>query len=167
MNQNIEWVREARAGDSEAFSKLYETIYKELYKFALYTLKNTYDAEDIVSETVIAAWQEIPRLRKEEAFHGWIFRILTNKCKRRLKQSGEKTVQIQEDLLCEEWDVCQEMDVRKAFFQLSDEERLILSMNLFGGYSSKEIGKELKMKDNTVRTKQRRALKKMEICLRE
>ena len=41
MNQNIEWVREARAGDSEAFSKLYETIYKELYKFALYTLKNT------------------------------------------------------------------------------------------------------------------------------
>ncbi len=76
-------------------------------------------------------------------------------------------MQIQEDLLCEEWDVCQEMDVRKAFFQLSDEERLILSMNLFGGYSSKEIGKELKMKDNTVRTKQRRALKKMEICLRE
>ena len=57
--------------------------------------------------------------------------------------------------------------MRKAFFQLSDEERLILSMNLFGGYSSKEIGKELKMKDNTVRTKQRRALKKMEICLRE
>lgn len=167
MNQNTEWVREARAGDSEAFSKLYETVYKDLYKFALYTLKNTYDAEDIVSETVIAAWQEIPRLRREEAFHSWIFRILTNKCKKRLKQYREKTVQIQEEHLCEEWDVCQELDVRKAFFQLSDEERLILSMNLFGGYSSKEIGKELKMKDNTVRTKQRRALKKMEVCLRE
>ena len=145
MNENTQWVREAKDGDPEAFSKLYEMVYKDLYKFALYTLKNTYDAEDIVSETIIAAWKEIPKLRRAEAFHAWIFRILTNKCKKRLKEYGEKTVQIQEELLCEEWDVCQELDVRKAFFQLSDEERLILSMNLFGGYNSK----------------------KMEVCLRE
>ncbi|MDD6615504.1 MAG: sigma-70 family RNA polymerase sigma factor, partial [Lachnospiraceae bacterium] len=49
-----------------------------------------------------------------------------------------------------------------AFSQLSREERLILSMNPFAGYSSQEIGDVLGMNPNTVRSRQSRALKKMQ-----
>jgi RNA polymerase sigma-70 factor (ECF subfamily) len=53
------------------------------------------------------------------------------------------------------------MDVRDAFFELADEERLILAMHLFLGYTSKEIAAFLEMNENTVRSRESRALQKM------
>ena len=41
-------VKRAKRGDTAAFAELYGTIYKRLYRFALYTLGNTQDAEDVV-----------------------------------------------------------------------------------------------------------------------
>ncbi len=155
----------ARAGDVEAFARLYEEIYRDLYRFALYTLKNTHDAEDAVSDTVADAWQGIRGLRRTEAFRAWMFRILTNKCRRRLGQYANKALSLPEDLAEEPRDIGRNIDVRRAFAALSDEERMILALNIFGGYTSREIGRLLHMSNNTVRSKQSRALKKMEARL--
>ena len=57
------------------------------------------------------------------------------------------------------------MDVRAAFYRLHDEERLVLSLNRFAGYSGREIAEMLDMTDNTVRSLKSRALKKMEQML--
>ena len=165
MNQKIELVQRAKDGDVQAFSELYQEIYKDLYRFALYILKNTHDAEDVVSEAVTDAWQGIGRLRKAESFKAWMFRILTNKCRRKLRQYANKTLELPEDLAAEPRDVCREVDVRRAFTGLPDDDRMILAMNIFGGYTSREIGRMLHMSDNTVRSRQSRALKKMEACL--
>ena len=59
-------IRRARRGDIQAFGVLYGRIYKELYRFALYTMRHKQDAEDVVSETVVAAYEGIDRLKKEE-----------------------------------------------------------------------------------------------------
>ena len=45
----------ARGGDPEAFASLYEMVYKDLYRYALYMLGQKEDAEDVVSETVMAS----------------------------------------------------------------------------------------------------------------
>lgn len=166
MERFTELVNKAKTGDAEAFAELYGTIYNDLYRFALYTLKNTYDAEDVVSDTVADAFKGLRSIRKPAAFKGWIFRILTNKCKSRLKEYVDKTMELPEDLTSISRDICEDLDIRRAFASLQDEERLILSMNLFGGYSSREIGYQLQMSDNTVRSKQSRALKKMEAMLK-
>ena len=42
-------------------------------------LGNPADAEDVVSDAVTDAWMTIGKLRSEEAFDGWVFRILSNK----------------------------------------------------------------------------------------
>lgn len=42
-------IKKAKKGDVEAFGELYTTVYKKLYRFALYILKNPQDAEDVVS----------------------------------------------------------------------------------------------------------------------
>lgn len=55
--------------------------------------------------------------------------------------------------------------MREAFFSLSDEERFIVAMQVFGGYKSKEIGLILHKNHNTVRSRLNRALKKMEEIL--
>ena len=57
MNQDLQQIKKAKSGDTGAFAELYRTIYADLYRFALYTLKNPADAEDAVSETVMDAFQ--------------------------------------------------------------------------------------------------------------
>lgn len=146
------------------FESNYQTVYKDMYRFALYTLGNPQDAEDAVSDAVIDAYQGVGRLRSEESFRPWIFKILTIKCKRRLKEYVHKTVELDEgiEIAGESTDVDENQDVRNAFFALSAEERLIVSMSVFGGYNSREIGRNLLIKDSTVRSKLSRALDKMQ-----
>ena len=50
--------------------------------------------------------------------------------------------------------------------EMNEEEQAIIGLSIFGGYNSKEIGKILGLKDNTVRSKKVRALEKMEDVLK-
>ncbi|MDO4345013.1 MAG: RNA polymerase sigma factor [Eubacteriales bacterium] len=163
--KQITYVQQAKQGDAHAFAGLYQEIYREMYRFALYTLKNSHDAEDAVSDAVADAWAQIGQLKKEDSFKSWIFAILANKCRRRMKQYVNAACELPGDLCAAGGDTEEEMDVRSAFSKLKDEERLILSLSIFGGYSSREIGEALKISGNTVRSRQKRALEKMEAYL--
>ena len=140
------------------FSEMYETVYRDLYRYALCLMKNPQEAEDAVSEAVITAYENIHKLKKEEAFKSWIFTILTNKCKKRLKKALKETPGREED-----YDLA--IDVKKAFFVLSEEEQILVGLSVFGGYCSQEIGEMMRLNPNTVRSKRSRALKKMECVL--
>lgn len=153
----------------EVFEDQYKLVYHDMYRFALYTLGHVHDAEDAVSEAVADAYQGMGRLRNDSSFRPWIFKILTVKCKRKLKEYVNKTVELDEDIflgaLEERWNVEENQDVRNAFFSLNGQERLIVSMSVFGGYNSREIGRSLFLKDATVRSKLARALNKMQKLL--
>ncbi|MDD6058731.1 MAG: sigma-70 family RNA polymerase sigma factor [Clostridiales bacterium] len=166
MEDDLKLVKRAKHGDTEAFAMLYEEIYENMYRFALYTLRNTADAEDVVSEAVVDAFASISKLRSEEAFKSWIFRILTNKCKDRLRECANRMLDLDKEAEQIEGAASgQSMEeaayVRKLFFELSEEERLIVGMHIFCGYKSREIAEILHMNENTVRSKESRALKRM------
>lgn len=165
MELQKELVWRARQGDAKAFAELYRGIYQDLYRFALYTLKHSQDAEDAVGDAVMDAWKGIRKLKNEEAFRSWIFRILACKCRRKLKSYRNREIELTEDLESQDREIGEDLDVRETFFRLSGEERMILALNLFAGYSSREIGTFLEEKDSTVRSKQRRALQKMRTWL--
>ena len=76
--------------DAKAFSKLYEQVYQDLYRYALCLMRDPHEAEDAVSAAVLSAYEHIHKLRKEEAFKSWIFTILSNICKKRLKIFSRK-----------------------------------------------------------------------------
>lgn len=155
-----------RRRDRETFASLYETVYQDLYRFALYTLKHKQDAEDVVSETVADAWYGFGKLLNLAVFRGWIFKILSIKCRRKLKEYVNKTVELPDDLVSEEC-MAEQLQVREAFAALSDEERLIVSMHVFAGYTGKEIADILHKREGTIRSKESRALKKMAKMLNE
>ncbi len=168
MDQSTRLVQAAQKGDSHAFARLYEGIYKDLYKFALYTLRNPEDAEDAVSEAVTDAFVSIGKLREAGAFRAWMFRILSNKCKNRLKEYRYQTVdweEAEEELPRQSEDLAGNLFLRRIFGELEDEERLIISLHVFGGYTSREIGRMLSMNANTVRTRESRALRKLALRL--
>lgn len=162
-------VAAAKSGDKDAFARLYEEVYKDLYRFALYCLKNQEDAEDAVSETVLDAWQGLPGLRQEDAFRPWVFKILSAKCKRRMRAYAQRRNETDiEDVVIpvpNDFQDGEALELQAAMNRLSDEERLILSLQIFSGYDSAEISSMLGMNRNTVRSKQSRALGKLKAFL--
>lgn len=166
MENYLEQIRLAKQGDTKVFASLYQEVYEDLYRFALYTLKNPADAQDAVSETVMDAFISIRRLRAEEAFRGWIFRILSNKCKRKLKEYANKPAEWSEELADrlvsrDSEDTAEYIQVRILFWKLPAQDRMIIAMHLFAGYTSREIAKLLHMNENTVRSRESRAIRKM------
>ncbi|MGN0482242.1 MAG: RNA polymerase sigma factor [Lachnospiraceae bacterium] len=157
--------------DTKKFASMYEGIYIDLYRFSLCMMKNEQDAEDAVSDAVLVAYENIHKLRDENAFKSWMFKILSNTCRKKMRDAGHrKKAEIgepEEDVehLGEHPDYGLALDVRNAFFILSEEEQEIVALSVFGGYNSKEIAMMLKMNANTVRSKRSRALSKMECVL--
>ncbi|MCI9417981.1 MAG: RNA polymerase sigma factor [Eubacterium sp.] len=169
MKENLQQIKKAKSGDTEAFAELYRIYYADLYRFALYTLKNPSDAEDAVSETVIDAFSSIRKLRTEESFQAWIFKILSAKCKRRFRESRYLSDDYLLDTAKEDKsvDFADNVHIRNCFFRLKDEERLIISMHIFAGYTSREIAKILHINANTIRSRESRALKKLSAWLND
>ncbi|MEE1126018.1 MAG: RNA polymerase sigma factor [Acutalibacteraceae bacterium] len=157
-------IKSAKKGDRHSFAVLYSRIYKELYRYAMFTLRNQEDAEDCVSEAVIDAYRTIGNLKNEECFKAWFFKILSAKCKRKIKEYYKEPMQT--EFSYDNFnDIDIGIDLKTAFFTLSAEDRMIISLTLFGGYNSKEIAKIIKMNSNTVRSRYSRALEKLKAML--
>lgn len=162
-------INEAIAGSKEAFCSLYGEYKDRLYRYALYRLGDPADAEDAVSECVLAAWKSIGSLRSAKAFSSWIFRILSNCCASRIKEIisardnlervykdgpgiGGGSISAPPSLSSE---LCE------ALSQLSDEEREIVLLSVLGGMSSTEIASLTGLTSGSVRSKLSRSLAKM------
>ena len=165
-------VQRAKNKDTDAFAKLYEIIYKDLYRMALYTLGNSHDAENAVSDAVVDAFLGIEKLQDPKAFRTWMFRILTAKCARQISENvksrnliGDITVErVTETLISSNDEIGQVLDrsiVEMAFLALNDEEKQIVTMTVYGQMDSGEIAECLNMNRNTVRSIYHRALAKM------
>lgn len=159
--------------DAKEFAGMYEQVCRDLYRYALCVLKNPHDAEDAVSEAVLSAYEHIASLRSREAFRSWMFTILANTCRRKLKRTRrEQSVEdigavfAEQEARRYEGQQCDlSIDLKRALEQLSPEEQMIVGLSVFGGYHSREIAQMLRLKDGTVRSKRSRALGKMNLAL--
>ena len=84
-----------------------------------------------------------------------------------LKSTCSKgTEELGSDIAAPEADYADRQDVEAAFGILNEEERMIVSFSVFGGYKSQEIARILQIKAATVRSKKARALEKMRQVLK-
>lgn len=156
----------ARNGDSDAFCKLYELYYKDMYRYAYYILGNEEDAQDAISDTVLDAFAGIKNLKKAESFKSWIFKILSTKCKRQQavyvsNRENIKTDPNTSELTKEDFPYADSLDLKAAFAVLSDLERNVIGLMIFAGYNSRETAKIIGSPEGTIRSLKSRALTKM------
>lgn len=158
-------VKKAQAGNIDSFGLLYETYSKDMYKFAYYYLGSSVLAEDCISECVLIAFEKIGTLKKASAFKSWLFKILYNCCNKALKEKirSREAAEISEirELSAYEEDLSESISLKNALNKLSEEERTIIVLRYSAGYTSKEIGKILCLKDSTVRSKLMRSTEKL------
>ncbi len=157
MVVDINAVRQARLGDKDSFAKVYQQIAEDLYRVALYSLGNSHDAQDVVSETFI------------EAYKPWIMRILSIRCKRKIGQyiNGRNQLDIDDFLdLSEEGDGVEAQSTQKiallhALETLNAQERQIVALAVVQGYTVRETAQILGAPQGTVSSKLHRTLKKL------
>ena len=71
-------VTEAKAGSYEAFEELVNRYEKKIYRLGLNLTGNPEDAEDMLQETFLKAYEHLPNFREDSRFYTWIVRIAIN-----------------------------------------------------------------------------------------
>lgn len=79
-------VERARQRDMAAFEELVVRYRSKVYGLALRMMKDASDAEEIMQETFLSAWQSLPGFRGESAFGSWLYRICANFALMRLRR---------------------------------------------------------------------------------
>ena len=69
----------ARAGDGDAFRALVETHRRELQVHCYRMLGSVQDAEEVVQETLMAAWRGLDGYEGRASMRTWLYRIATNR----------------------------------------------------------------------------------------
>jgi RNA polymerase sigma-70 factor (ECF subfamily) len=85
----------ARAGDEEAFAELVDPYRRELQLHCYRILGSVQDAEDLLQETLMAAWLGLGRFEGRASLRAWLYRIATNRCLNALRDGGRRPKEVQ------------------------------------------------------------------------
>jgi RNA polymerase sigma-70 factor (TIGR02960 family) len=85
----------ARAGDQDAFRELTEPHRRELQVHIYRNVGSPQDAEDLVQETLLAAWRSIERFEGRASVRAWLYRIATNRALDALRASRRRPEDLQ------------------------------------------------------------------------
>lgn len=156
-----ELVQKSRDGDISSFMSLLKEKEALIYNISFAYTKNSYDAEDCISEASIKAFDKLKQLRNEEKFHCWFISILINVCRKNIKNkltasSDEELIQIRDEFSYQSID--DRLMVEELLSKLRKDERDILALRYLKDYSIKEISSIMDMPLSTVKTKIYRSL---------
>ena len=88
-------LRRARAGDEEAFRELTDRYRRELQLHIYRIVGSPQDAEDLLQETLLAAWRGIERFEGRASMRAWLYRIATNRSLDALRASRRRPEDMQ------------------------------------------------------------------------
>src|SRR5690349_23180819 len=78
----------ARTGDGAAFQELTQPYWQELRVHCYRILGSVQDAEDILQETLLAAWRGLDGFEGRASLRTWLYRIATNRSLNHLRDKG-------------------------------------------------------------------------------
>jgi RNA polymerase sigma-70 factor (ECF subfamily) len=80
----------ARAGEARAFAELADPFRPELHVHCYRIVGSVQDAEDLVQETLLAAWRGLDGFEERASVRTWLYRIATNRCLNHLRARGRR-----------------------------------------------------------------------------
>jgi RNA polymerase sigma-70 factor (ECF subfamily) len=84
--EDRELVERAQRGDGSAFAELVQRHNRQLYRLALRMTGSEADAQEVLQEAFLNAYQKLPNFRGEAQFSSWLYRIAANSALMRLRR---------------------------------------------------------------------------------
>lgn len=163
---NAAIIDRCKKGERKAFYELYSLYAKAMFNISLRILNNTTEAEEVLQDSFLKAFEKIGTYNPKYSFGAWLKRIVINGSLDVLKKrkpilvplDGIEYVQEEEN----EDDVIYDIELlKKCVTELPDGFRTILSLFVFEDYSHKEIADVLGISEGTSKSQYNRAKKKL------
>jgi len=171
FNIHQDLIERCRKNDQKAQFEIYKLYYKSLYNTALRILNHSAEAEDVMQESFLAAFQKIQNYSEKSTFGAWLKKIVIHKSLDALRKKKMNFCEIENDILNISEEEENEKTESEIFFEveriklkikeLANGYRIILSLHLFENYSHSEIAEMLNISSETVRSQFSRAKKKL------
>lgn len=167
-------VARAQEGETEAFGKVYEHFFDQVYRYAAFHLPGEL-AEDATAEVFVKAWEKLHKYKVRDSipFAAWLFRIARHKVidiyrARRVYDEVPENVSDPDVLNRAESDMERGeviRSVRAAMEKLPRRYREVLLLSFVSDLPHSAIARVLKMTEGGVRILKMRALRKLETLL--
>ena len=154
--------------DPAAFGRLYDHFIQRIYRYVYSRVGDAHEAEDITSQTFIAAYESLGRYRERGQFSAWLFRIARSKMndhfrrsRREVRLEAAEQIVEKEDALGE---VIQDEELSLLRFlikKLNDDERELIRLRYVAELSFVEMGELLGKRENTVKKSFYRLLERL------
>src|SRR5213082_2537798 len=103
VTSELALVLAAKKGDLEAFSELVKRYDRNIFRIAQHITHNEEDAQDVVQEAFLKAYQNLEQFQGNSKFYTWLVRIAVNEALMKLRRRrSDKTVSLDEDVETEE-----------------------------------------------------------------
>lgn len=155
-----ELVLKCQKGDDKSRFKLYKLYAHSLYNSIVRIVPNTMDAEDVLQETFIKAFEKISQLEDTAAVGGWLKKIAVNTALNFIRKRRVYFEEVDENTMDESQEVPGNISmelIHQKIKALPDGCRLVLSLFLLEGYQHREIAEMLSISESTSKTQYRRA----------
>ena len=145
-------IKEAKAGNPDAFTRLMKSQMQNMYKTAGAILINDEDIADAVSETILACWENIKSLKEDRFFKTWMTRILVNKCNDIIRK---KQYYLDYDMPEEPYNDTgfENAEWKEALNTISEKYRLVMVLYYIEGFNTGDISGILDIPEGTVRSR--------------
>src|SRR5512140_3973545 len=92
-------VAQARLGDARAFAELLRRYEGKIFRLAQHVTQNREDAEDVLQETFMKAYEHLDQFKGDSKFYTWIVRIAVNQALMKLRRrKTDKSVSLDETI---------------------------------------------------------------------
>lgn len=177
-------VTRAKSGSETAFDQLVERHERKVFRLARHITSNHEDAEDVVQNAFVKAFQNLDEFRGDSSFYTWLVRITVNEALMKIRRSrSRKEVSIDEPnqmtdscvpLEIEDWGPnperrCSQRELQHilatSINELEPPYRTVFQLRDVEGFSSEETAQALDLSISAVKTRLRRARLSLRISL--
>jgi RNA polymerase sigma-70 factor (ECF subfamily) len=151
-------VARARAGDSAAFDTLVRTYMEQAFRVAYRVVGHREDAEDLVQESFMAAYQYLDSFEMGRPFGPWLIRIVLNRGSNLRRSRTRRGTEPEVDGISTAPSGLDESErndtgriLQDALGTLSERQRMIVTLFDVDGLTSTEIGEMMDLAPGTVR----------------
>ena len=155
-------------GDRRAQHRFYRKYAHSMYNISMRIVNHSGEAEDILQESFIDAFDRLKDFRMEASVGSWLKKIVVNNSvnwlrRRRINWTDIDSQELEIEDQEEGWEeiTLRVREIKEGMQQLPDGYRVVLSLYLLEGYDHEEIGRILSIKEASSRSQYLRAKRKL------